>query len=74
MGLIPGREEDNIGCSVIISRPTTKGLTNETDFELFYQASVTPWLTVQPDIQYFNNPAGDGRNALAIGLRSTITF
>lgn len=74
MGLIPGREEDNIGFSVITSRPTSEGLTNETDFELFYQANVTPWLTVQPDIQYFNNPAGDGRNAFAIGLRSTITF
>lgn len=73
-GLIPGREEDNIGFSVISSRPTAEGLTNETDFEMFYQANVTPWLALQPDVQYFTNPSGDGRNAFAIGLRSTITF
>jgi len=73
-GLIPGREQDHTGFSVISSRPTAAGLTNETVFEMFYQANVTPWLVVQPDVQYFMNPGGDGRNALAIGLRNTITF
>jgi len=73
-GLIPGREADNIGLSVISSQPTAEGLTNETDFEMFYQANITPWLSVQPDIQYFINPRGDGKNAFTVGLRSSITF
>ena len=56
----------------------------ETVIELTYAAQATPWLVVQPDVQYIadpgaglDNPANPGqrlRNALAIGLRSIITF
>jgi porin len=55
--------------------------SNETVLELTYQAPITNWLTLQPDIQYVINPnAGiPGTfsihplpNALAIGTRLTI--
>jgi porin len=47
-----------------------------------YQTQVTPWLLVQPDVQYIINPGGHvlnadssvRRNALVFGLRSAITF
>lgn len=50
--------------------------------ELTYQAQVTPWLLVQPDVQYVIDPDchvlnADGsvrQNALVFGLRSAIRF
>lgn len=50
--------------------------------ELMYQAPLTKWWTVQPEIQYIIRPGGgvlnsdDGlrTNALVIALRSTISF
>jgi porin len=55
--------------------------SNETLLELTYQAPVTGWLTLQPDMQYGINPdAGIPNtfsthplsNALVIGMRFTI--
>jgi porin len=48
----------------------------ETAIELTYSDQITPWLTVQPDVQYIINPSGDPTkdNALAIGLRTTVNF
>jgi porin len=43
--------------------------TAETVTELFYSMEVLPWLRLQPDLQYIGNPNGDGRDALAVGLR-----
>jgi porin len=45
-------------------------------FEFTYQAQVTKWLTVQPDIQFIINPGGthDLSNALVIGARAVVTF
>lgn len=55
---------------------------NETVVELSYQAQVTPWWILQPDLQYVVNPGGgvnndDGssrRNAVVITLRTVVTF
>jgi porin len=43
----------------------------ETNIELTYSVQVTPWLRLQPDIQYIFNPGLDEGldNALVIGLR-----
>jgi porin len=38
-------------------------------FELVYRAQLAPWLTVQPDLQYFIDPHFSRRNAFAVGLR-----
>ncbi|HET7884369.1 MAG TPA: carbohydrate porin [Acetobacteraceae bacterium] len=56
--------------------------SQEVVLELTYQAQLTPWLLLQPDLQRIFNPGGhvpnpDGsirRDALVLGLRSTITF
>lgn len=48
----------------------------ETAFELTYSDSVTPWLSVQPDLQLVLNPAGErGRDPIVVaGLRTTFSF
>ena len=66
----------------LFSNPANPARTGEVVFELTYQAQLTPWLTFQPDVQYILNPGGtvlnaDGRprrDAMAIGLRSAVTF
>lgn len=57
----------------------------ETALELTYIAQVTPWLSLQPDVQYIVNPGGNVANpdgdptkavedAFLIGVRTDITF
>lgn len=56
--------------------------SSEVVMELSYQAQITPWLTLQPDLQYIFRPAGGvlnpngslRRDALVLGLRSAINF
>lgn len=43
--------------------------TAETTTELFYAVQLREWLRLQPDLQYIGNPNGDGRDALAAGVR-----
>ena len=47
----------------------------ETGFELTYQQPLSPYLTVQPDVQYILNPSADPtiRDALVVGVRFTVT-
>jgi porin len=48
----------------------------ETGFELTYQHSLTPFLSVQPDLQYILHPSADPTidDAVVAGLRVTITL
>jgi len=55
----------------------------EAVFELDYSARITPWWTVQPDVQYIIHPNGGQNpddptqrigNAFVTGLRSTVKF
>jgi porin len=57
--------------------------SSETFVEMTYQYAVTPWLQMQPDIQYVFNPGGGIANngattkvadELVIGLRTNILF
>ena len=56
--------------------------SSETVIEMMYQAQLTQWWMLQPDLQYIFNPGGgvlnpDGslrRNALVIGVRSSLNF
>ena len=43
----------------------------EAVLEITYRYALTPWLTVQPDVQYILNPGADRslRDALVLGLR-----
>lgn len=45
--------------------------SHETTIELTYRSALTPWLTVQPDVQYVMNPGAEPglRDALVVGVR-----
>ncbi len=57
---------------------------HETVFELSYLAKITPWWSIQPDLQYIVhpggrvpdplNPARPIGNAFIAGVRTTINF
>jgi porin len=86
-GLIPTRDDDTIGIGfgyAQLSDGARSSLADEGSsptgaemvIELTYQAALTPWLVVQPDLQYIINPgASTGLgNALVIGARASVTF
>jgi porin len=49
---------------------------HETVYELTYADQLTPWLSLQPDLQYIVRPGGDptAKNELVVGLRANIAF
>jgi len=69
--LIPGRDEDLLGLAV--ARADTH-LDAETTFELTYRLVLTPWLFLQPSLQWIDNPGGDAtvRSARVGLLRFTL--
>lgn len=85
-GLFDARPTDKLGVGVGMihnTEPLQKvllasrqygGKTTETAYELTYRATLTDWLTVQPNIQYIVNPVlgklvnGKVKNALVFGL------
>lgn len=86
-GLIPGRDEGRLGLGISGAHATdnikeaafdagTPVDTAETALELTYQDQLTPWLSVQPDIQYIMNPGLDPAidDAVVVGSRFTIHF
>lgn len=86
-GPIPTRDDDTIGIGFGYAQ-LTNGERNslsaggsspaiaEMVLEVTYQAKVTRWLTIQPDLQYIINPGGrsDLPNAFVIGGRAAVTF
>jgi porin len=48
----------------------------ETALELTYRVDLTPWLAVQPDLQYVINPGADPtrKDALVVGVRFQATW
>lgn len=48
----------------------------EMMFDFTYKAQITPWLYIQPDMQYILHPGGTGyiRDAYVIGFRTGVTF
>lgn len=86
-GFIFGAEEEQLGFGIASARNSTSfrraqgqlgstPLNRETAFELTYRAQLTPFLSLQPDIQYIVNPGTDAniRDALAIGMRIVLTW
>lgn len=86
-GLIPSRSDDTIGIAFDYAQLTpaaqqslagadSSPAGSEMALEVTYQAQVTKWLTVQPDIQFIISPGGtqDLHNALVIGARVTVAF
>lgn len=54
----------------------TQSTRSELNIELSYRFVLTPWLSIQPDLQYIINPGGDSglRDALVFGLRTQIGY
>ncbi len=86
-GLIPTRDEDSLGLAFAYAQLSNGArsavaeegavpMGAEMVLELTYQAQLTPWLSVQPDLQYIINPGGTSstENALVIGGRAAIAF
>lgn len=63
-------ERDALALASQRTKPT------ELQVEATYRAVLTPWLTLQPDVQYVINPGGrrDLPNALLFGLRTQVGF
>jgi porin len=65
-GLIPGRNDDEMGIAYI--RADTH-VDSEVVYELTYRAVIVPWLAIQPSYQMINNPGGDSANPdINVGL------
>jgi porin len=86
-GLIPTRDGDTLGVAFAYAQLSSGAQQAATDagsvgvgaemaLEVTYQAQITKWLSVQPDLQVIINPGGnqDLDNALVIGGRASITF
>ncbi|MCI4591810.1 carbohydrate porin [Sphingobium sp. BYY-5] len=81
-GWIDGRPEDEIGFAMIGAftspeyRRANDAGRSEIVAEATYRAPLTPWLTIQPDLQYVRNPSADPSidDAWVIGLRVEMAF
>lgn len=81
-GLFPARPNDEIGLAYglthvadpvrdIAALAGEPREPYEAVIELTYRAAISPWLTIQPDIQYIKNPSANPliEDSLAMGLR-----
>ena len=82
-GLFPTRDNDVLGVAFAYGHLTNNPQENdggsfpgyEMVLEATYQMEITPWLTVQPDVQYVIHPSGaDIGNALVSGAQATVSF
>ena len=86
-GLLPGRDKDTIGAAFAYAQTSNggRGVVSDAGYspagaemalEFTYQAAVTPWFIVQPDLQYIINPGSTSNigNALVIGCRASLVF
>ncbi|MEM1059200.1 MAG: carbohydrate porin [Verrucomicrobiota bacterium] len=88
VGLIPGRETDQFGVALAyanysddfdaFTRATTggAGFGQQTVIEVTYAIGITPWFVIQPDFQYFFDPASNGTvpDTAVIGGQVAIAF
>jgi porin len=86
-GPFKDRDEDQVGLAVGVAEfgaPFRRGSAlagnpleaREVIIEATYRAPLTPWLTLQPDLQYVIGPGGrpETSNALIVGLRAEVGF
>ena len=81
---LPGRPDDTAGLAFGLARVSldTGTMTaghSETMIEATYQAQVTPWWQVQPDLQYIFHPGAQGAtpavgNEMIVGVRTNVAF
>ncbi len=68
-GLLPTRDQDVVGMGVAWTELFAGGSGEETAYEIFYKAQLTPRICVQPDLQYIATPSGINNDALVAGVR-----
>ena len=82
-GLFPTRDNDVLGVAFAYGHLSNNPQENhggsfpgyEMVLEATYQMELTPWLTLQPDVQYVIHPSGaDIANALVLGAQATVSF
>lgn len=86
-GLVPTRDAGQLGLAVSGAHNSDKFKTAsalaatpvdnaETAYELTYSDNITPWLALQPDVQYIVNPGADPAldNAFIVGGRAAVSF
>jgi porin len=86
-GFIPGRNNDVAGLGVARSHVSQDfselqvdqgalPYTAETVLEATYKVQLSPWWSVQPDVQYIITPSGKAgsHDALVLGLRTSVAF
>jgi hypothetical protein len=63
-GLIPSREDDNLGVGFAALTPGDDYDQNDSEYhlEVYYRIAVTENLAFTPDVQYVWNPGGDSDN------------
>jgi porin len=78
-GLFPGRDEDELGIGLsytwlIAAEPVAGTRTHLTLLECFYKVRFNSWMSLQPDVQYCDNPGVGRKNGFAAGIRSMINY
>ena len=81
-GLIPGREADVFGVGYFYNRLRTDGpvaraidaRSGEQGLEIFYEAALTPWMHLTPDLQVVEPGPGENDTAVILGLRLLVDF
>ncbi|KGI78668.1 hypothetical protein LF63_0104335 [Oleiagrimonas soli] len=83
---LPGRDTDELGLAVARARDgidyrrlqtgAARTTATETTWEASYLAQVSPWLAVQPDLQYVVHPNADASvpNAWVFSLRFELSY
>lgn len=63
-GLIPSRDEDNLGLGFAALAPGDRYAQNDPEYhlELYYRIAAAENLAFSPDLQYVWNPGGDSEN------------
>ena len=85
IGLLPPRPKDVLGLAGSYTRLSddfvrasrgagTSVSRHEIIVELTYQMSITPFLTLQPDVQAVFDATQSRRDAVVLGLRVQATF
>ena len=78
-GLFPSRDEDELGIGasytwLVGMEPTTGAKTHLTLIEVFYKVRLNSWTSLQPDVQYADNPGEGSENGFAVGVRWVINY
>lgn len=81
VGLLPGRPHDRCGFGFVHLEfgndylAATPGVSySETALEWTYEAALTDWLLLQPDIQYVIDPHEAAEDALLVALRLSAAY